>query len=115
MALCTRFLTAAVLVAGLRIAPAAYAQHWHGGGNNYHHGGGNATGAAIIGGIIGLGVGAAIASQGYLALPAAALAQPTQSPAPAAPPAAASSDTILDPFLHALARNRLGCHRRTAR
>ena len=72
MALCTRFLTTAVLVAGLGIAPAAHAEHWHGGGNNYHQGGGNyhrgggnAAGAAIIGGIIGLGVGAAIASQGY--------------------------------------------------
>jgi hypothetical protein len=66
MALCTRFPITAVLVAGLGIAPAAHAQHWHGGGNNYHHGGGgNAAGAAIIGGIIGLGVGAAIASRGY--------------------------------------------------
>ena len=72
-----RLLTAAVLVAGLGIAPAAHAQHWHGGGNNYHHGGGNyqhggggnAAGAAIIGGIIGLGVGAAIASHGYYAAP----------------------------------------------
>ena len=77
MALCTRFLTTAVLVAGLGIAPAAYAEHWHGGGNNYHQGGGNyhrggggnAAGAAIIGGIIGLGVGAAIASQGYYGAP----------------------------------------------
>jgi hypothetical protein len=63
------------LVAGLGIAPAAHAEHWHGGGNyrgggNYHHGGGgNAAGAAIIGGIIGLGVGAAIASNGYSAAP----------------------------------------------
>ena len=174
MGLCIRFLTAAALVAGMGIASAADAQHRHGGENNYHHGGGNyhrggggnAAGAAIIGGIIGLGVGAAIASHGYyapaaasllwvaaslllrtatacllrllsglptgvrlpahastkplqiadtpnrgtismktirsshfayaaiialLALPAAALAQPTQSPAPATPPAAASS------------------------
>ena len=41
MALCTRLLITAVLVAGLGIAPAAHAQHWHGGGNNYHQGGGN--------------------------------------------------------------------------
>jgi hypothetical protein len=68
MSLCTRFLTTAVVVAGLGIAPAAHAQHWHGGGN-YHHGGGNAAGAAIIGGLIGLGLGAAIASQGYPAPP----------------------------------------------
>jgi hypothetical protein len=77
MSLCTRFLTTAVVVAGLGIAPAAHAQHWHGGGNNYHHGGGNyhhggggnAAGAAIIGGLIGLGLGAAIASQAYSAPP----------------------------------------------
>ena len=68
MALCTHFLATAVLVAGLGIAPAAHAQHWHGGGN-YHRGGGNAAGAAIIGGIIGLGVGAAIASHGYYGAP----------------------------------------------
>jgi hypothetical protein len=36
---------------------------------NYRPGGGNAAGAAIIGGIIGLGVGAAIASHGYYAAP----------------------------------------------
>ena len=78
MVLCLRLLTTAVLVAGLGIAPAAHAEHWHGGGNyrgggNYHHGGGgNAAGAAIIGGIIGLGVGAAIASQRVLRGTAAA-------------------------------------------
>jgi hypothetical protein len=76
MASCIRFLTAVVLVAGMGTAPAAHAEHRHGGGNNYHHGGGNyhhgggnASGAAIIGGIIGLGVGAAIASRGYYAPP----------------------------------------------
>jgi hypothetical protein len=77
MGLCIRFLITTALVAGLGIVPAAHAQHWHGGGNNYHHGGGNshhggggnAAGAAIIGGIIGLGVGAAIASHGYYAPP----------------------------------------------
>ena len=68
MALCKRFLTTAMLVAGLGLASAAHAQHWHGGGNHYHHGGGNyhrggggnAAGAAIIGGIIGFGVGATV-------------------------------------------------------
>ena len=70
MALCIRFLSTAVLVAGLGVAPAAHAQHWHGRGHNYHHsGGGNAAGVAIIGGIIGLGIGAAIASNGYYAAP----------------------------------------------
>jgi len=43
--------------------------NYHQGGGNYHRGGGNAAGAAIIGGIIGLGVGAAIASQGYYGAP----------------------------------------------
>lgn len=57
-----RLLSTAALVAGLAIAPAAHAAHWHGG--NYHHGGGGAAGAAIIGGLVGLGVGAAIASSG---------------------------------------------------
>jgi hypothetical protein len=69
MALCIRFLTAAVIVAGMGIAPAAHAEHRHGNGNYYHHSGGNAAGAAIIGGIIGLGVGSAIASRGYYAPP----------------------------------------------
>jgi hypothetical protein len=68
MANCARFLPTAALVAGLAIAPAAYAAHWHGG--NYHHGGdGKAAGAAIIGGLIGLGLGAALASGGAYAAP----------------------------------------------
>jgi len=78
MALLIRFLTVGAIVAGLGIAPAAHAAHWHSGGNyhggggNYHRGGGgNAAGAAILGGIIGLGVGAAIASNGYYAPPPA--------------------------------------------
>jgi hypothetical protein len=41
-------------------SPAA-AQRWHG-YHRYHHDGGDAAGAAIIGGIVGLGLGAAIAS-----------------------------------------------------
>jgi hypothetical protein len=58
MAVLTRILSTATVAAGLAIAPAAHADHWHG-----HHGG-NAAGAAIIGGLVGLGVGAAIASSG---------------------------------------------------
>lgn len=44
---------------GFTAAP-AQARRWHGGYHHYHHG--NAAGAALVGGIIGLGVGAAIAS-----------------------------------------------------
>ncbi|HMD64163.1 MAG TPA: hypothetical protein VKF83_09335 [Stellaceae bacterium] len=62
MAVLARILSTAALVAGLAIAPAAHAEHWHGGG--YYHHGGNAAGAAIIGGLVGLGLGAAIASNG---------------------------------------------------
>ena len=65
----TRILTAAAFSAALALAPGVHAANWHHDGyrgRNYHHGGGgNAAGAAIVGGIIGLGVGAAIASQGY--------------------------------------------------
>jgi hypothetical protein len=64
-----RVLTAAALSAALALAPAAHARDWHhgggdwhGGGRNYHGGGGAAVGAAIAGGIIGLGLGAAAAS-----------------------------------------------------
>jgi len=64
MAFRSRFLGTAALVATLAVAPAVHAERWHGG---YHqHGGGGAAGAAIIGGILGLGVGAAIASVGRL-------------------------------------------------
>jgi hypothetical protein len=49
------------MVAGITIIRAA--------GNYHRGGGGNAAGAAIIGGIIGLGVGAAIASHGYYGAP----------------------------------------------
>jgi hypothetical protein len=63
MAFCARFLPTAVVVAGLAMAPGAYAEEWHGHGHYNHHGGNNA-GAAIVGGLIGLGLGAAIASGG---------------------------------------------------
>ncbi len=76
MALCARFLTIAVVGAGLAMAPAAHAEHWHGGGHYYHHGGGNAAGAAIVGGLVGLGLGAAIASGGYYAPPPAYYSPP---------------------------------------
>src|ERR1051325_2228903 len=57
-----RLLVTAVLV-GLVLAPVTQAREWRGHGRDYghHHGGGDA-GAAIIGGLIGLGLGAAIAS-----------------------------------------------------
>ena len=58
-----RSLGTAALVAGLALAPAAHADRWHGDWG-HHHNGGNAAGAAIVGGLIGLGVGAAIASNG---------------------------------------------------
>ena len=69
MAFRARVFGTAVLVAGLAMGPAAHAEHWHGGwghggGNYYHHHNGNAAGAAIIGGLVGLGLGAAIASNG---------------------------------------------------
>lgn len=73
----TRLLVVAPLLAGLALAPAAYAQQHHdyhgnyrGGQSGHYHGdyrgGGSGNyhgnpGAAIIGGIIGLGLGAAIA------------------------------------------------------
>jgi len=64
--------------AALALAPAAHAADWHRGGDgrgHYYHGGrggggGAAVGAAIAGGIIGLGLGAAAASNyGYSAPP----------------------------------------------
>jgi hypothetical protein len=67
MAFCARFLSTVVVVAGLAVAPGAHAEYWHGHGHPYHHG--NNAGAAIIGGLVGLGVGAAIASGGYYAPP----------------------------------------------
>ena len=66
MAFRSRFLGTAAVVAALAVAPAVHAERWHG---DYHHhggggGGGGAAGAAIIGGLVGLGLGAAIASNG---------------------------------------------------
>ncbi len=46
----------------LTAAAPADAQRWGRGYRGYHHHGGNAAGAAVLGGILGLGVGAAIAS-----------------------------------------------------
>src|SRR3954464_4213505 len=58
-----RMLTVATLAAGLAIAPAARADDWHGHDDHHHgdHHDGNDVGAAIAGGLIGAGVGAAIA------------------------------------------------------
>jgi hypothetical protein len=68
MAFCARLLPTAVVVAGLAIAPAVHAEYWHGHGHPNHHG--NNAGAAIVGGLIGFGIGAAIASGGgYYAPP----------------------------------------------
>lgn len=72
------FLTAAALSVSLAVAPAVQARDWHGGDRHDYRGhrGGNA-GAAIIGGLLGLGVGAAIASQGgYYAPPPVYYAPP---------------------------------------
>jgi hypothetical protein len=69
MAFRSRFLPTAALVAGLAIAPVAHAEHWHG-GRHYDHRGNNAA-AAIVGGLVGLGVGAAIASGAYYGPPPA--------------------------------------------
>jgi hypothetical protein len=64
-------LTTMLVIVGLAIAPAVQAKEWHGHyyhyhghpyHGNYHHGSGNAAAAAIVGGLIGLGIGAAIAS-----------------------------------------------------
>jgi hypothetical protein len=63
MAFSARLLGTAAVIAGLVTAPAAHADRWHGGWD-HHHGGGNAAGAAIVGGLVGLGLGAAIASGG---------------------------------------------------
>jgi len=61
-----RLMTVAAVAAGLALAPAAQARHWRGGyRGHYHRGGGGGAAAAIVGGLVGLGVGAAIASQGY--------------------------------------------------
>jgi hypothetical protein len=62
-----RVAIAAALVAGMALAPVAQARDWHGGrgGYGYRGGGGHfPVGAAVVGGLIGLGVGAAIAGSG---------------------------------------------------
>jgi len=71
-----RAISAAALIAGMALAPAAaqardwHQDGWHGDRGYHHHGGGN-VGAAIGAGIIGLAVGAAIAGsqQPYYAPP----------------------------------------------
>jgi hypothetical protein len=67
MAFPTRFLTAATLALSLAVAPAVQARDGHGGerhggGDRGHHGGN--VGGAVIGGLVGLGLGAAIAGSG---------------------------------------------------
>ena len=53
----------ALAATALTAAAPADAQRWGRGGYGYrHHRGGNVAGAAVLGGILGLGVGAAIAS-----------------------------------------------------
>ena len=81
MAFKLRAITAAALVAGLALAPAAQARDWHhggwdgdgdwhGDGGGYRHHGGGDVGAAIGAGIIGFALGAAAASsQPYYAPP----------------------------------------------
>jgi hypothetical protein len=98
MAFRARVLGTAVLVASLALGPAAHAEHWHGGGwghggGNWHHNNGNAAGAAIIGGLVGLGLGAAIASgggyygsPGYYAPPYSYYGPPPAYYVPAPPP-----------------------------
>jgi hypothetical protein len=79
-----RLIIAPALAAALAIAPVAQARDWHGHRDYRGHRGGGAAGAAIIGGLIGLGLGAAIASQGGYAPPPPAYYGP--SPGYYAPP-----------------------------
>lgn len=73
-----RFPALALLIAEVAMAPAAPAADWHyhghpGPGRYYapgYHGGGDAAAAAIVGGLIGLGIGAAITSGGAYPPPA---------------------------------------------
>ncbi|WP_445192100.1 hypothetical protein ACT009_16290 [Sphingomonas sp. Tas61C01] len=51
----------ALAATAITAAAPADAQRWRG-GRHYHRGGGNAAAGALLGGIVGLGVGAAIAS-----------------------------------------------------
>ena len=58
-----RVLSAIAFSTALALAPFAHADRYHGGWHG--HGGGAAVGAAIAGGLIGLGLGAAAASNPY--------------------------------------------------
>jgi hypothetical protein len=85
-----RVLSTAALVTGLAIAPAAHADQWH---RNHRHHNNNAAGAAIVGGLVGLGLGAAIASNGgyygwpgYYASPYGYYSPPPAYYTPAPPP-----------------------------
>jgi hypothetical protein len=77
---------AVTIVAALMTAPVAEARDWR--GHHPYYGGyrgrshGNAAGAAIIGGLIGLGLGAAIASSGGYAPPPAYYGAPVYAPPP---------------------------------
>jgi hypothetical protein len=86
---------ATMLAASLVAAPLAQARDWHGGGGHGWHGGGghggwhgggggNAAAAAILGGLVGLGVGAAIAGSPAYAPPP--VAYPAPPPYYGAPP-----------------------------
>ena len=52
----------ALAATAITVSAPAEAQRWHGGGYRHYNRGGDTAGAAILGGIVGLGVGAAIAS-----------------------------------------------------
>jgi hypothetical protein len=92
-----RSLIAATLAVGLAIVPAAQADDWHGHGyggyhgygygSGHYHGYGYGAGAAVAGGLIGAGVGAAIASGAYAAPPPPVYAPPPGYYYPPPPPA----------------------------
>lgn len=81
-------LIAAALAASLTVASAAEARDghdraWH--GDRGHRRGGGGVGAAVIGGLLGIGIGAALASGGYAAPPPAYYASPPGYYAPPPP------------------------------
>jgi hypothetical protein len=80
-----RLIGAAAVAVALISAPVAQARYWHGGWHRggWHHGGGGGAAAAIIGGLVGLGVGAAIASSGAVPPPAYYGPAPGYAPPPA--------------------------------
>ena len=84
MAVTIRAVAALSLVGLLAVAP-AQARDWHGRGGGGHHSGGGGAGAAIAAGIIGLGLGAAIASGGYATPPPAYYGPPPGYYAPPPP------------------------------